>query len=174
MSQFKKQCPHFTTIIFFRWPGNIPCLTKYSCTCSDVFLLWTVCIGTSLPEVFVVEKIFDIITACPVHYCHHPHRPVLFHGGLQVPVSSLSVHHYELWVHLSAALPPFLVPCLHQRSETAQNCEKWNLQKQRSLKFRHNMNLCYETDILSSLTIKRYFHVQCILYIFQNQELVFL
>lgn len=77
----------------------------------------------------------------PVYYCHHPHRPVLFHGGLQVPVSSLSVHHYELWVHLSAALSPFLVPSLHKRSEAAQNCEKWNLQKQRPLKFKHNLNL---------------------------------
>lgn len=124
-----------------RWFGNIPCLSKYSCTCSHVFLLWTVCIGTSLPAVFVVEKIFDIITACPVPYCHHPRKPVLFHGGLQVPVSGLSVHHYELWMHLSAALSPFLVPCLHQRSEAAQNYEKWNLQKQRSLKFKCNMNL---------------------------------
>lgn len=124
-----------------RWFGNFPCLSKYSCTCCYVFILWAICIGTSLPEVFVVEKIFDIITACPVHYCHYPHRPVLFHGGLQVPVSSLSVHHYELWVHLSAALSPFLVPCLHQRSEAAQNCEKWSLQKQRPLKCKHNMNL---------------------------------
>ncbi|GAB5566895.1 elongation of very long chain fatty acids protein 7 [Prionailurus iriomotensis] len=45
------------------WFGNFPCLSKYSCTCSYVFILWAICIGTSLPEVFVVEKIFDIITA---------------------------------------------------------------------------------------------------------------
>lgn len=31
-----------------------------------------------------------------------------------------------------------------------------------------------ETGVLLSLTIKSYFHVKCILYIFQNQELVFL
>lgn len=91
---------------------------------------------------FISEQYFSFFHLLgPVHYCHHPHRPILFHGGLQVPVSSLSVHHYELWVHLSTALSPFLVPCLHQRSEAAQNCEKWNLQKQRSLKFKYNMNL---------------------------------
>lgn len=124
-----------------RWFGNIPCLFKYSCTCSHVFLLWTVCTGTRLPEVSVVEKVFDVITTYPVRSYHHPHQPVLFHGGLQVPVSSLSVHHYELWLHLPAALSPFLVPCLHQRSEATQNCETWNLQKQRSLKFKYNISL---------------------------------
>lgn len=124
-----------------RWFGDVPRLYKYSCTCSHVLLLWTVCIGTSLPEILVVEKISDDITACPVCYCHHPHRSVLFHGGLQVPVSSLSVHHYELWVHLSSALPSFLVLCLHQRSEATQSCEKWNRQKQRPLKLKHNISL---------------------------------
>lgn len=99
------------------------------------------CNGTSLPEVFMVEKTFDIFAACPVCSCHYPHRPDLLHGGLQLPVPSFSVYHHELRMHLPAALSPLLVPCLHQGSEVAQNSRKWKLQKQAPLKYRHNLNL---------------------------------
>lgn len=56
--------PFNNNLFSFRWSGNVPCLFKYSCACSHVFLLWIVCHGTSLPEVFMVEKAFDIFTAC--------------------------------------------------------------------------------------------------------------
>lgn len=124
-----------------RWSGNVPCLFKYSCACSHVFLLWIVCHGTSLPEVFMVEKAFDIFTACPVYPCHHPHRPDLLHGGLQLPVPNFPVRHYELRMHLPATVSPLLVPCLHPGSKIAQNYKKWKLQNEAPLKDKHSLDL---------------------------------
>lgn len=73
-----------------------------------------------------VNKVFFLFHfPDPVCHCHYPHRPDLLHGGLQVPVSSLSVHYHELWVHLFAAISPFLVSCLHQGSEAAKDYKKW-------------------------------------------------
>lgn len=64
----RKKQPHlkeyFSIIFFSRWFGDISCLSEFSCTCCHVFLLWTKCIGTGLPKVFVVEKTFDNVTAC--------------------------------------------------------------------------------------------------------------
>lgn len=157
-----------------RWLGNIPCLFKHGCACGHVFLLWTVCNGTSLPEVFMVEKTFDIFAACAVCSCHCPYRPDLLHGGLQLPVPSFPIYHYELWMHLPATLSPLLVPCLYQGSEVAQNYKKWKLQDQASLKYLYSLDLqlrlicCLpwqsrDTCLCSSFCI-----------FFQNQELVFL
>lgn len=70
----------------------------------------------------------------PVCPCHHPHRPDLFHGGLQLPIPNFPVHHYELRMHLPATVSEFLVPCLYQGSEVAQNYAKWKLQNEDSLK----------------------------------------
>lgn len=134
-----------------RWFGNIPCLFKYSCARGHVFLLWTVCNGTSLPEVFMVEKTFDILAACPVCSCHYPHRPDLLHGGLQLSVPSFPVHHHELRVHLPAALSPLLVPCLHQGSEVAQNYRKRELQKQAPLKHTRGLDLQWRLGYLAFL-----------------------
>lgn len=124
-----------------RWSGNIPCLLKHSRACGHVFLLWTVRHGAGLPEVFMVEKAFDIFTACPVCPCHHPHRPDLLHGGLQLSVPSFSVHHYELRMHLPATVSPFLVPCLYQGSKVAQNDRKWKLQSEASLRDKGSLDL---------------------------------
>jgi hypothetical protein len=54
----------YNNFFSLRWSGNIPCLFKYSCARGHVFLLWVMCNGTSLPEVFMVEKTFDIFAAC--------------------------------------------------------------------------------------------------------------
>lgn len=124
-----------------RWFGDIPRPFKHSCARGHVFLLWTVCNGTSLPEVFMVEKASDLFAARPVCSCHCPHRTDLLHGRLQLPVPSFPVHHHELWMHLPATLSPLLVPCLHQGSEVAQNYRKRELQKQAPLNHKHSLDL---------------------------------
>lgn len=73
--------------------------------------------------------------------CHCPYRPDLLHGGLQLPVPSFPIYHYELWMHLPATLSPLLVPCLYQGSEVAQNYKKWKLQDQASLKYLYSLDL---------------------------------